>query len=163
MILSSVSARWSIRMLESAWRSRRLAVFTAILLAACSDSTGPSLFELAQKRALWQSQNLHFYTIEETISCFCAYSGQPIAIQVDADTVTSVHLVATGQEISKQGWQTVPQLFDYIEQLIETSDYTVKVRFDPSFGHPTFIEYSCGPNIADCGSSTTLRLLTRLD
>jgi hypothetical protein len=160
---SSVSARRSIRLGKSMWGSGRLAVYAAILLAACSDATGPTRFEIAQKRALWQSQNLHFYTIEETISCFCAYSGQPIAIQVDADTVTSVRLVATGQEISKQGWQTVPQLFDYIEQLIVTPDYTVKVTFDPAFGHPTLIEYSCPPNISDCGSTTTLRLLTRLD
>lgn len=160
---SSVSLRRSIKVVKSMWGSGRLALYAAILLAGCSDSTGPTLFELAQKRALWQSQNLHFYTIEETISCFCAYSGQPIVIQVDADTITSVRLVPTGEEISKQGWQTIPQLFDYIERLMKTPDYTVKATFDPSFGHPTFIEYSCGPNIADCGSSTTVRLLPRLD
>lgn len=129
------------------------------LLSGCGDPIGPKILQLAQNRARWESQNVHSYTIHQTNSCFCGYSGQTVAVQVQADAVASVRLVATGEEIDKRGWQTVPELFDFAERLLGTPNYKVTVRYEPSMGFPTNIDYACPKNLLDCGSSSVIRLV----
>jgi hypothetical protein len=142
-----------------AWTKLMLGMCTAVLLAGCGDITAPKLVELARNRALWESQRLHFYFFHQTDGCFCQYSGQTVAIRVDADTVTSATLVATGEQLSNRGWLTIPKLFDYAQGLLEDKNLRVELRYDPNMGHPTLIDFSCPPNTLDCGRSTRILLV----
>ena len=143
--------------------TRALGWCAGVVLLACSDATGLGLVRLAQNRGLWNSHGLHSYTFIQTDSCFCEFSGQAVAVHVDADTVTSVQLVSTGALLDKNSWQTIPELFDRAAMLVRSGGFDVTLKFDEMFGYPTLIEYSCSADILDCGGSTTIQLQTQLD
>ena len=139
--------------------SRCLSLAAWVALVSCGDLAGPKLLSLSRNRALWDSQNLHSYTYHQTSSCFCEFSGQTIAVRVEADTVASVSIVSTGQEIRKDFWLTIPGLFDYAAELLRAPDLSVKLEYEPSTGHPTFIGVSCPSNVLDCGGTRVIRLV----
>jgi uncharacterized protein DUF6174 len=137
----------------------RLAPVLALtLFVACSDSTGP--FSLAMNRQRWERQNLHNYAYTGFISCFCNFPPEEVLVTVIHDAVTSVSLQSTGAEVSKEGWQTVDQLFDYAERAIADKNNHVTVEYDRKLGYPTEISVSCPA--ADCGSYVRVRRLNEI-
>ena len=138
---------------------RCLTVVCLMAVAGCGDINGPKLLSLAKNRALWDAQRMTSYTFHQTNSCFCEFSGQPVAVRVEADTVHSVRLVSTGAVLPKTGWVTIPGLFDRAEELLTTPDLTVKLEYEPSTGHPTFIGITCPDDWLDCGGTSVIRLV----
>lgn len=159
MIKHLVRRGFSLSRVLGSRKAAPVALALGILAAGCSDITGLKVIQLAQNRALWESQRLHSYTVQQTVSCFCQYSGQPVNVRVDADTVTSAFLSSTGAQIDRQGWQTIPELFDYARQLLDGDGYTVKLRFQADLGYPELITYSCPKDLLDCGGTLTARML----
>jgi hypothetical protein len=70
-----------------------------------------------------------------------------------------VRLASTGVELPKGGWQTVDQLFDYVERSFGDKSRSVRVEYDRGLGYPTLIEVSCPPNIMDCGVTIVIKNL----
>jgi hypothetical protein len=82
-------------------------------------------------------------------------------VRVDADTVTSVAVESTGQLVDKAVALTIPQLFDYVQQLLNTEDYKVSLAFQPDLGYPSLIDYSCEPSGLDCGERRSIQLVAQ--
>ena len=111
-------------------KSVRLAsVLLISLFVGCRDGIGPT--SLGINRLRWESQNLHNYQYTARRGCFCPESGQEVLVTVVSDAVVSVTLVATGAEVSTEGWHTVPQLFDLVEGAVDEVYESVSVEFDP--------------------------------
>jgi hypothetical protein len=131
-------------------RSVKLAsVLLVSLFVACRDSTGPT--SLGLNRLRWESQNLDSYTYSARKVCFCPESGEEVFVTVISDAVVSVKSVATGVEVLKAGWHTVPQLFDLVEDAVKATYESVTVEFDPELGYPTRISLMCDDTTLDCG------------
>jgi hypothetical protein len=93
---------------------------------------------------LWENQNLHDYRYTGYLVCGeCPSNRGPVFVTVLSDAVSSVKLTTTGVEISKQGWLTVEQLFDYVARQLADKSFTVRVKYDPMLGYPTEILESC--------------------
>ena len=128
------------------------------LFAGCSDSTAPISNPLNRMR--WEKQNLHNYAYTGYISCFCLFPQEDVLVTVRSDTVESVILQSTAAKVSKAGWQTVDQLFDYVERAYADKNNRVRVEYDPERGYPTLISVSCP--LADCGATVSTRNLNEI-
>lgn len=128
-----------------------------LLLVGCSDSTGP--ISVTLNRARWEKQNLHNYLYTGRMSCFCPQSGQDVYVTVPADTVSYVALAGSGALLPKEGWYTIPGLFDFVVEL-HHHDGKVRVEYDPQLGYPTRISLTCDDTMLDCGLTMQARDLT---
>jgi hypothetical protein len=129
------------------------------LFIACRDNTAPDqLHSLRLNRLLWENQNLHDYRYAGALACGeCPLNHGPVIVTVLSDTVSSVKLTTTGVEVSKQGWQTVDQLFDYAERKLADKSWTVTLKYDPVLGYPTEIDLACPAQ--DCAVGILLKNL----
>ena len=128
----------------------------------CSDSTGP--VSLTLNRMRWDQQNLHDYSYTSKRSCFfCPESGQEVVVAVMADTVFSATVLATGAQLPRDQWNTVPQLFDFVESALDDNYASVKVDYDSELGYPTRIHLSCDDTVLDCGYILEAKNLTPFD
>lgn len=129
------------------------------VVVGCSDSTGP--VSLALNRLRWDQQNLHDYSYTTMRSCsFCPESGQEVVVAVMADTVFSATVLATGVNLPRDEWSTIPQLFDLVESVLEDGYASVKVDYHPELGYPTHISITCDDAL-DCGLRVEAKDLNR--
>lgn len=119
------------------------------LFVGCSDSTAPA--SLTLNRLRWERQNLHDYVYTARRMCFCPESGEEVFVLVKSDEVLRVTVVATGLEVPKAGWNTVPQLFDLVERSFGENYARVGVEYDSELGYPTQINLVCHDTTLDCG------------
>jgi hypothetical protein len=68
--------------------------------------------------------------------------------------------VSTGVEVPKEGWQTVDQLFDFVERTFADKTWSITVEYDPALGYPTLIDAGCPA--ADCAVGIRVRNLGNL-
>jgi hypothetical protein len=150
----------------------RLAPLLAVVvlggLSGCDDDHPLSSSEqraLAQARARWDANGGLNYTVESRIICFCPPQlAQWTRLTVRAGVVVEavpVESLPDGLEPMLQGWQTVEELFEIIASPSSVVA-NIDVTFDPTLGYPTSTAITCGPQIADCGSTRELRNL-RID
>jgi hypothetical protein len=132
------------------------------LFIGCRDNTAPDQTRsLRLNRLVWENQNLHDYRYTGSMICGeCPSNHGPVFVTVLSDTVSSVKLTTTGVEVSKQGWQTVDQLFDYAERQLADKGWTVRVEYDPVLGYPTDFFETCAA--VDCAGGVLVKDLSGL-
>ncbi|MBH8565529.1 hypothetical protein I8748_25700 [Nostoc sp. CENA67] len=104
-------------------------------------------------RNLWNKQNISNYRYTFSNSCFCIPDARgPVIIEVRNGETTSITSVETGQPVDPQYFQqynTIPKLFNVIQDGINRNAYSLDVRYDARLGYPTQINIDYDSQIAD--------------
>ncbi|BAY24662.1 hypothetical protein NIES2100_44570 [Calothrix sp. NIES-2100] len=124
------------------------------------------LNQLNANRRLWKKQNIRNYRYTLSRSCFCApKSTGPLRITVRNGRKTSI-TDATGKpfeqpELFKE-YDTVPKLFNLIEDAIAKKASNLTVQYDPKLGYPTQINIDYNSQIADEELYLTIEKLQKI-
>ncbi|MEH1839563.1 MAG: DUF6174 domain-containing protein [Nostoc sp.] len=125
---------------------------------AQSPASNNSNLRRAQKRLefnrnFWNRQNISNYEYTLSNSCFCIADARgPVKIQVRNGQTTSITSVATGKPVNPQYFQsynTIPKLFDVIQDAINRKAFSLNVQYSAGFGYPTKIDIDYNSQIAD--------------
>ncbi|WP_338421770.1 DUF6174 domain-containing protein [Nostoc flagelliforme] len=104
-------------------------------------------------KGLWDRANIYNYHITVSNSCFCITDARgPVVIRVRNGQPTSITSVATGQPVNPQFFQkydTIPELFNVIQDAINRKAYNVDVEYNAKLGYPTKINIDYDSRIAD--------------
>lgn len=104
-------------------------------------------------RNLWNQQNISNYRYTFSNSCFCIQDARgPVIIEVRNGQTTSITSVATGQPVDPQYFQkynTIPKLFNVIQDAIARRAFSLDVSYAANFGYPTQINIDYSSQIAD--------------
>ncbi|MBN3870656.1 MAG: DUF6174 domain-containing protein [Nostoc sp.] len=104
-------------------------------------------------RRFWNQQNISNYDYELSNSCFCIPDARgPVVIKVRNGKTTSITSVATGQPVNPelfQNYNTIPKLFNVIQDAINRKAFSLNVRYSAKFGYPTQIDIDYNSQIAD--------------
>ncbi|BAY77722.1 hypothetical protein NIES25_41900 [Nostoc linckia NIES-25] len=114
---------------------------------------------LAQRRLkfnrnLWNKQNISNYRYTLSNSCFCIPEARgPVIIEVRNGETKSITSVATGQPVENreffQKYNTIPKLFNVIQDAISRKASNLDVNYSPRLGYPTQINIDYNSQIAD--------------
>ncbi len=85
----------------------------------------------------WQSHNLHDYTIDQKLTCFCVYGGQLMQVTVHADTVASVMRLSDSSTVPYSLCASVDSLFGMIRN---SSGDSLVVRYNADYGYPEYLD-----------------------
>lgn len=115
--------------------------------------TNLNLRRLQFNRNLWNQRNISNYRYTLSNSCFCLPDARgPVVIEVRNGQTTSITSVATDQPVDPQlffAYDTIPKLFDVIQDAIKRRAYSLNVRYNPRLGYPTQIDIDYNSQIAD--------------
>lgn len=135
-----------------------------LLLAACDSPTAPNEpAQLADARALWQTQGSDSYTYELTRECFCVLSGRQVSVTVENGAVVSAEYTDSKNPVESAQLsylQTVPDLFDLIDDALARKVASFMASYDQIYGYPTHIEIDYSASTADDEISFTARDLS---
>ena len=102
---------------------------------------------------LWNKQNLSNYRYTLSNGCFCIPDARgPVVIEVRNRQTVSVTSVETGQAVDPQFFQrynTIPKLFNVIEDAIKRQAFSLDVEYNHRYGYPTKINIDYNAQIAD--------------
>ncbi|BBD69624.1 hypothetical protein NIES4072_30410 [Nostoc commune NIES-4072] len=107
---------------------------------------------LAFNRRFWNQQNISNYDYTLSNSCFCIGEARgPVVIKVRNGQTSSITSVATGKDVKEyfQNYNTIPKLFDVIQDAINRKAASLNVRYNARFGYPTQIDIDYNSQIAD--------------
>ena len=97
-------------------------------------------------KRLWEQANIYN-------SCFCIPDARgPVVIQVRNGQTTSITSVATGKPVNPQFFQkydTIPELFNVIQDAINRKASNLDVEYNAKLGYPTKINIDYSSQIAD--------------
>ncbi|MEH2331162.1 DUF6174 domain-containing protein [Nostoc sp.] len=104
-------------------------------------------------KLLWERANIYNYRITVSNSCFCIPDARgPVVIQVRNGQTTSITSVATGKPVNPEFFQkydTIPELFNVIQDAIKRKASNLDVEYNAKFGYPTKINIDYDSQIAD--------------
>jgi hypothetical protein len=122
-------------------------------IAQSPASKNLNLRRLKFNRNLWNQQNISNYRYTVSNSCFCIGDARgPVVIEVRNGQTTSVTSVATGKPVNPeffQNYNTIPKLFDVIQDAINRKAFSLDVQYSARFGYPTQINIDYNSQIAD--------------
>ncbi|KYC38043.1 hypothetical protein WA1_37435 [Scytonema hofmannii PCC 7110] len=103
---------------------------------------------------LWNERNIVNYRYTLSNSCFCIPDARgPVIIEVRNGQTTSITSVETGQPVSNpeffQQYDTIPKLFNVIQDAIKRRAESVNAQYNAKFGYPTQISIDYSAQIAD--------------
>ena len=87
------------------------------------------------------------YSIDQKLSCFCPFGNKTVRLYVQADTITDVIDISSEVHLPRNEWnryRTIRGLFEEISSL-DTSNYIVKVSYDPIYRYPAYIRVDPKP------------------
>jgi hypothetical protein len=124
-----------------------------LALLACESPTGPDARgQLETARALWQAHGGAWYTFRLSRECFCVLAGRQIELSVENGSVVWAQFVDSKSPV-ENAWfaylQTVPDLFDLIDDAITRKAASLAVTYDPIYGYPTKISVDYSATVAD--------------
>lgn len=128
------------------------------ILIACSNPTSSVLSVpiVLQHRAVWEAQHLTSYSYTYQFWAFNRFAGQPLKLEVRADTVRSVVVLATGEIVDPKYFPTINGLFE--RALAAARDGSLRtVTFDPQRGYPTVLGYAALPDALSSEGASDLQ------
>jgi hypothetical protein len=97
--------------------------------------------KLADGRALWQQAALEDYRFEVVNSCFCDITPIIAEVEVRGGEIVSIVDARTDlPAVDPTGIQTIPGLFDRVQQAIDTQAHILWASYHSSYGFPILIE-----------------------
>ena len=154
---------------------KRTALSGALVAAGCDSSSVVGLRDFArfaEARARWDARPFGDYSYEIRTSCFCPPEinrwtrvSVRSGVVVDADPVEpdpSYPITTLAY------WHPIDTLFESLRRAMSESGSqsyleAIVVDYDSELGYPTSIEYRAKSNVADGGSSLSLRNVGPLD
>ncbi|MDZ8236564.1 MAG: DUF6174 domain-containing protein [Nostoc sp. ChiQUE01a] len=104
-------------------------------------------------RRLWNKKNISNYRYTFSNGCFCIPDARgPVIIEVRNGQTTSITSVETGQPVNPDffdNYNTIPKLFNVIQDAINRQAYSLDVDYSPRLGYPTQINVDYNSQIAD--------------
>ena len=132
---------------------------SALAVLACSSPTGPaSIQSILAHRALWENQRLANYSYTYQYHAFSAVADQPLRLEVRQDTVRSVVVLATGENIPPAYFPTIDALFDRALAAAQNRSLT-RIAFDAVRGYPTLLDYAAVPDALSSQQASALQSL----
>ncbi len=130
------------------------------LLTACANHTGSllSVQTVLEHRAMWEAQGLTSYSYTYEFWAFNRFAGQPLRLEVRADTVRSVVVVATGEVVDPRYFPTINSLFERALAAARDGSLTT-VTFDRQRGYPTGLGYAAVPDALSSERASALQPL----
>lgn len=102
---------------------------------------------------LWNQANISKYRITVSNSCFCLPDARgPVVIEVRNGQRTSIASVETGKPVNPEYFQkynSIPKLFNVIQDAINQKASNLDVQYDAKLGYPTKINIDYNSQIAD--------------
>jgi hypothetical protein len=122
--------------------------------AGCRETNNLNSRRLNFNRRLWDQQNISNYRYTFSNGCFCTQEARgPVVIEVRNRKTTSIISVATGKPVDNpeffQNYNTIPKLFNVIEDAINRKAYSLDIDYSPKVGYPTKINIDYNSQIAD--------------
>ena len=113
---------------------------------SCSSALGPEQSELDRARGRWESVGSESYGFRFQRGCFCPPEiVRPVRIEVRDGVVISAVDPDTNEPVDPppDGFPTIDDLFDEIQDAIDRGAHTVDATYDESFGYPVqvFIDW----------------------
>ncbi|MDF5706297.1 MAG: DUF6174 domain-containing protein [Nostoc sp. S4] len=113
-----------------------------------------SLRRLNFNRRLWNKQNIYNYRYTFSNGCFCTPEARgPVIIEVRNGKTKSITSVDTRQLVQNpqlfEKYNTIPKLFNVIQDAINRRAYSLNINYNPKFGYPTQINVDYNSQIAD--------------
>ena len=113
-----------------------LFIFVFLILTSCkeksiSNSTNQDPYEL------WQSNNIHNYSVYQKRSCFCPDAGQLMKITVRSDTVYSVTRVSDNDKVVHPYYFSIDSLFEIIRNSVDDS---LVIKYNSKYGFPEYLD-----------------------
>ena len=131
----------------------------AALILGCSSPTGPtSVQNILAHRAVWKGQGFANYSYTYQFEAFNAFANRPLRLEVRQDTVRSVVVLATGQNIVPTYFPTIDALFDRALDAAQNGSLT-RIAFDPVRGYPTLLAYAAIPDALSSQQASALQPL----
>jgi hypothetical protein len=130
--------------LSHPFRLSRVLLPALLVLAGCSDATGPddAAALLEQSREIWFNAGIASYRYTITRSCECTpESAGPVTVEVKNGLVVD-RRYESGAAVSPQYseiFTTVPGLFDIIEEAVALPAASLSVRYHEDYGYPQSI------------------------
>lgn len=126
---------------------------SAIEIAYGPKANKLDLRQLNLNRRLWDKQNISNYRYTFSNGCFCIPEARgPVIIEV-RNGKTTITSVATGQPVANpelfDNYNTIPKLFNVIQDAINRQAYSLNINYSPKFGYPTQINIDYNSQIAD--------------
>jgi hypothetical protein len=110
------------------------------------------LHQLTINRQLWRKQKSRNYRYQVSKSCFCVPEARgPVQVTVRRGRTTSV-TDAAGKPVKREffnQYDTVPELFNVIEDAIAKKASNLTVQYHPKLGYPTQINIDYDSQMAD--------------
>lgn len=154
---------------------RRTVLSGALVAAGCNSSRVVGLSDFArfaEARARWDARPFADYSYEVRTLCFCPPEiNRWTRVSVRNGVVVDAEPVEPdpGSPITTLAfWHPIDTLFENLHRAMSESGSqsyleAIVVDYDPGLGYPTSIEYRAKSNIADGGSSLSLRNVRPLD
>jgi len=143
-------------MMPLALRSALLIAGTLVALTSCEavGVTGPGSETRAQmlsQRQLWESQGITSYRYGYRRACFC---GDVNALEIDVanGAVAAARYADDGAPVTSIYQSTLPtidDLFDIIEEALDSRADALRVTYHPTLGYPTEISVDYRFVVAD--------------
>ena len=130
-----------------------------LALGACESPMAPDpRAELEAARALWAAHGGGWYSFTLSRECFCVLSSRPIDITVENGAVAWAQYGDSKTPV-ETAWlsylQTVPDLFDKIDDAITRKAASLSTTYDPIYGFPSRIAIDYSATTADDEESFT--------
>ena len=125
-----------------------------------------STAQLQRNKQLWAKQNISNYRFTVRQTCFCSMeSKQPVNIEVRNGKVTSIVPAIDALSFNREDFtnhDSIPKLFDVIEDAIKKEAEDLFVTYHPTLGYPTKISINYEQWTADDEISFTVENLQPL-
>jgi hypothetical protein len=136
------------------------ALSALVLSISCEHAVAPSTqtFDLpdysyiAEPAARWSAYGLKDYTIEQKRLCFCRFPHEFVKLVVNDNKIVAGIDLTNGKPVPAeilQYYQTVDQLFAWIEETQALNPERLEIEYDSRFGYPKKISYDYSSQIAD--------------
>lgn len=125
-----------------------LIILAVLLFSSCEKDGRTELEKLKVNRSKWNSKNIQNYTMDESISCFCAVTGvHHVAVSSDK----TILAVKNGKAVEQpeEYFLTVNQLFDYIESSLARNPDRAEIKYDVVYGFPSSVYFDFSERMAD--------------
>lgn len=124
------------------------------LLSACHDPVRPQSRDLDSAVARWSATRPanNSYQIDQRVSCFCIFGGNPFRVTVTSGTITRVVDLSNGQELDASQFsrfRTVDQLFAEVRSALQLPGTLRNVQYDAQRGYPTTVSLDPVKNAVD--------------
>ncbi|MBD2356461.1 hypothetical protein H6G41_17820 [Tolypothrix sp. FACHB-123] len=124
------------------------------------------LQQLTANRQLWRKQNIRNYRYKLSRSCFCVpQAREPVMVTVRKARRTWI-TDGAGKAVERelfQQYDTVPKLFNLIEDAIAKKASNLTVQYDSKFGYPTQINIDYDSQMADEELYLTIENLQKIN